>query len=102
MSDQTYPRTGEPAFRRAVARIDDSAVVAGNIPGHRARHLIDGREAAFTDPFLVRRARRKRHGAILSIAHDRLRDWRAPEAWNMRLARGIATVLGVVAPRRTA
>ena len=35
-------------------------------------------------------------GAILSIAYDKVRYKDAPEAWNMRLVLGIATVLGVV------
>jgi H+-transporting ATPase len=34
-------------------------------------------------------------GAILSIAYDRVRYSKAPEAWNMRIVLGIATVLGV-------
>jgi H+-transporting ATPase len=34
-------------------------------------------------------------GAILSIAYDRVHYWNKPEAWNMRLVLGIATVLGV-------
>jgi H+-transporting ATPase len=33
-------------------------------------------------------------GAILSIAYDRVRYMNKPEAWNMRLVLGIATVLG--------
>ena len=37
-------------------------------------------------------------GAILSIAYDNVRYRRQPEAWNMRLVLGIATVLGVVGP----
>ncbi len=35
-------------------------------------------------------------GAILSIAYDRVRYKNAPEAWNMRLVLGVATVLGVI------
>jgi H+-transporting ATPase len=35
-------------------------------------------------------------GAILSIAYDNVRYRNAPEAWNMRLVLGIATVLGIV------
>jgi H+-transporting ATPase len=35
-------------------------------------------------------------GAILSIAYDRVRYKDQPEAWNMRLVLGVATVLGVV------
>lgn len=35
-------------------------------------------------------------GAILSIAYDNVRYKDQPEAWNMRLVLGIATVLGVV------
>jgi H+-transporting ATPase len=37
-------------------------------------------------------------GAILSIAYDKVRYRNQPEAWNMRLVLGIATVLGVVGP----
>jgi H+-transporting ATPase len=37
-------------------------------------------------------------GAILSIAYDNVRYKERPEAWNMRLVLGIATVLGAVGP----
>ncbi len=37
-------------------------------------------------------------GAILSIAYDKVHYKNEPEAWNMRLVLGIATVLGVVGP----
>lgn len=37
-------------------------------------------------------------GAILSIAYDKVRYRNRPEAWNMRLVLGIATVLGLVGP----
>jgi hypothetical protein len=37
-------------------------------------------------------------GAILSIAYDNVHYKDAPEAWNMRLVLGIATVLGIVGP----
>ncbi len=37
-------------------------------------------------------------GAILSIAYDNVHYKNAPEAWNMRMVLGIATVLGVVGP----
>ncbi|MFZ3327328.1 MAG: plasma-membrane proton-efflux P-type ATPase [Methylocella sp.] len=37
-------------------------------------------------------------GAILSIAYDNVHYKNQPEAWNMRLVLGIATVLGVVGP----
>ncbi len=37
-------------------------------------------------------------GAILSIAYDNVRYKMEPEAWNMRLVLGVATVLGVVGP----
>jgi H+-transporting ATPase len=37
-------------------------------------------------------------GAILTIAYDNVRYRRQPEAWNMRLVIGIASVLGVVGP----
>ena len=35
-------------------------------------------------------------GAILSIAYDRVHYSKKPEAWNMRMVLGIATVLGVI------
>jgi H+-transporting ATPase len=37
-------------------------------------------------------------GAILSIAYDNVRYKNEPEAWNMRLVLGIATLLGAVGP----
>jgi H+-transporting ATPase len=37
-------------------------------------------------------------GAILSIAYDNVHYKDEPEAWNMRLVLGIATVLGVIGP----
>jgi H+-transporting ATPase len=37
-------------------------------------------------------------GAILSIAYDKVHYRDQPEAWNMRLVLGIATVLGIVGP----
>jgi len=37
-------------------------------------------------------------GAILSIAYDNVHYKDKPEAWNMRLVLGIATVLGIVGP----
>ncbi len=37
-------------------------------------------------------------GAILSIAYDNVHYRNAPEAWNMRMVLGIATVLGVIGP----
>ena len=37
-------------------------------------------------------------GAILSIAYDNVRYKDKPEAWNMRMVLGIATVLGVIGP----
>ena len=37
-------------------------------------------------------------GAILSIAYDNVHYKDQPEAWNMRLVLGIATVLGIVGP----
>jgi H+-transporting ATPase len=37
-------------------------------------------------------------GAILSIAYDNVHYKNRPEAWNMRLVLGIATVLGVIGP----
>jgi len=40
-------------------------------------------------------------GAILSIAYDNVNYRNQPEAWNMRLVLGIATVLGVVGPIAT-
>jgi len=37
-------------------------------------------------------------GAILSIAYDKVVYKNEPEAWNMRVVLGVATVLGVVGP----
>jgi H+-transporting ATPase len=37
-------------------------------------------------------------GAILSIAYDNVHYSNRPEAWNMRLVLGIATVLGIIGP----
>jgi H+-transporting ATPase len=37
-------------------------------------------------------------GAILSIAYDNVRYRNQPEAWNMRVVLGMATILGVVGP----
>jgi H+-transporting ATPase len=37
-------------------------------------------------------------GAILSIAYDNVRYRNRPEAWNMRVVLGMATILGVVGP----
>jgi H+-transporting ATPase len=37
-------------------------------------------------------------GAILSIAYDNVHFKNKPEAWNMRMVLGIATVLGVIGP----
>jgi H+-transporting ATPase len=37
-------------------------------------------------------------GAILSIAYDNVRYRNTPEAWNMRVVLGVATVLGLVGP----
>ncbi|MCV7180136.1 plasma-membrane proton-efflux P-type ATPase [Mycolicibacterium sphagni] len=37
-------------------------------------------------------------GAILSIAYDNVHYRNEPEAWNMRMVLGIATVLGVIGP----
>jgi H+-transporting ATPase len=37
-------------------------------------------------------------GAILSIAYDKVRYRDQPEAWNMRVVLGVATVLGLVGP----
>jgi len=37
-------------------------------------------------------------GAILSIAYDNVRYRNQPEAWNMRVVLGVATVLGLVGP----
>jgi H+-transporting ATPase len=37
-------------------------------------------------------------GAILSIAYDNVQYRNAPEAWNMRVVLGVATVLGLVGP----
>ena len=37
-------------------------------------------------------------GAILSIAYDNVHYKNEPEAWNMRVVLGIATVLGIIGP----
>jgi H+-transporting ATPase len=37
-------------------------------------------------------------GAILSIAYDKVHYQDKPEAWNMRMVLGVATVLGVIGP----
>ena len=37
-------------------------------------------------------------GAILSIAYDNVHYKNQPEAWNMRMVLGIATVLGIIGP----
>jgi H+-transporting ATPase len=37
-------------------------------------------------------------GAILSIAYDNVQYKNQPEAWNMRVVLGVATVLGIVGP----
>ena len=37
-------------------------------------------------------------GAILSIAYDNVHYKNQPEAWNMRMVLGIATILGIVGP----
>ena len=37
-------------------------------------------------------------GAILSIAYDKVHYKNKPEAWNMRIVLGIATVLGIIGP----
>jgi H+-transporting ATPase len=37
-------------------------------------------------------------GAILSIAYDNVHYKDKPEAWNMRMVLGVATVLGVIGP----
>ncbi len=40
-------------------------------------------------------------GAILSIAYDNVRYRNMPEAWNMRMVLGVATVLGLIGPATT-
>ena len=45
--------TPKPMFVREVARIDDPQFVSGQVAGHRARRLIDARDAAFADPFVL-------------------------------------------------
>ena len=39
-------------------------------------------------------------GAILSIAYDNVHYRDQPEAWNMRLVLGVATVLGIIGVAR--
>jgi len=58
-----------PAFAREVARIDRADEVAGNVPGHRARRLIDGSDTAFTDPFLLMAEDWMPHGAFPRHPH---------------------------------
>jgi redox-sensitive bicupin YhaK (pirin superfamily) len=76
-------------FRREVARLDDAETKPGRVPGHRARHILDGREAAFTDPFLV-------------LAED----WMPRGAFPIHPHRGIETVTlvleGVIGHRDSA
>src|SRR3984957_11302392 len=45
--------TPKPMFVREVARNDDPQFVSGQVAGHRARRLIDARDAAFADPFVL-------------------------------------------------
>jgi redox-sensitive bicupin YhaK (pirin superfamily) len=45
--------THAPIFVREVARIDDPEAAPGHAAGHRARRLIDGRDPAFSDPFVI-------------------------------------------------
>jgi redox-sensitive bicupin YhaK (pirin superfamily) len=67
---------GEPvSFDREVSRIDDPAAVAGNVPGHRARRLIDGTDPALSDPFLLM-----------------AEDWMPRGAFSMHPHRGIETL----------
>jgi redox-sensitive bicupin YhaK (pirin superfamily) len=62
-------------FDREVSRIDDPRAVAGNVPGHRARRLIDGTDPAFSDPFLLM-----------------AEDWMPRDAFSNHPHRGIETV----------
>ncbi|MGZ3280751.1 MAG: pirin family protein [Phenylobacterium sp.] len=70
---------GEAIFHREVARIDDPATVAGHVPDHRARRLIDGRDPDFTDPFVLM-----------------AEDWMPRGAFPMHPHRGIETVTYVI------
>jgi quercetin 2,3-dioxygenase len=45
--------TPKSMFVREVARNDDPQFVSGQVAGHRARRLIDARDAAFADPFVL-------------------------------------------------
>ena len=72
-------RLEERTFHREVARIDDPATVAGHVPGHRARRLIDGRDPALTDPFVLM-----------------AEDWMPRGAFPMHPHRGIETVTYVI------
>jgi redox-sensitive bicupin YhaK (pirin superfamily) len=72
------PHTAALPSRR-VARIDDPAIMAGQFPGHRARHLMNGQETAFTDPFLV-------------LAED----WMPPGTFPFHPHRGMETVTFVL------
>ncbi len=64
---------------RRVARIDDPVATAGNMPGHRARRLIEGSDPAFTDPFLLM-----------------AEDWMPHGAFSIHPHRGIETVTYVI------
>jgi len=56
--------TETPAFHREVVRLDDPATGPGQVAGHRARRLIDGRDPVFTDPFLLMAEDWMPHGAF--------------------------------------
>jgi len=66
-------------FQRDVARVDNPLAKPGNVPGHRARLLIDGGDTAFSDPFLI-------------LAED----WMPRGAFSLHPHRGIETVTFVI------
>jgi len=60
---------------REVALIVNPEFEAGGVVGHRARRLIDGRDAAFSDPFLLM-----------------AEDWMPRDAFSQHPHRGTETV----------
>jgi hypothetical protein len=73
-----------PVFLREVARIDNPIAVAGQAPGHRARRLIDGRNPAFSDPFLLMARRYSWKSAVQNGTYVS-RNQTSPTEWSERL-----------------
>jgi redox-sensitive bicupin YhaK (pirin superfamily) len=69
----------KPTFVREVARIEDPKAASGHVVGHWARRLIDGRDPALTDPFVVM-----------------AEDWMPRGAFPLHPHRGIETVTFVI------